>query len=263
MQTGFFVGPLLAGLALTWIDVRLDIALTTALIVFALPGAIAASGTTQSGGAGFALRGPMRALVAQRAFLPVTIGLLGSSLIWGTVQAFLPVFGREALGLPSYMVGYLIAVQAIANAVSRPLAGRLVDRAARRWPIVFVGTLVFAASTIVIGHLTGFGGPAAVLAVGTPFIAASFVAIGVVFGDLSAGSTRGVTMGSYGSILFLGLSVGPLAFGPIVQADGYAAGFTACAAGAVILATVMAALNVEPVRRRMEVALPRPGPPSH
>jgi MFS family permease len=262
MQTGFFVGPLLAGLALRWIDVRLDIALTTALILFAIPGAIAASGTTQRGGAGFALRQPMRALIAQPVFVPVTVGLLGGSLIWGTVQAFLPVFGKEALGLPSYMVGYLIAVQAVANAASRPLAGRLVDRAARRWPIVFWGTLVFAAATVVLGHLTGFGGPAIVLAVGTPFIAASFVAVGVVFGDLSAGSTRGVTMGSYGSILFLGLSAGPLAFGPIVQADGYAAGFTACAAAAVILATMMAVLNAEPVRRRMEVALPPPVPPS-
>jgi len=260
MQTGFFVGPLIAGVALRWIDLRADIAVTTALLVFAIPGAIAAGGTRQHMGSGFSIKAPLRALVAQPSFVPVTIGLVGAALIWGTTQAFLPVFGQEALRLPSYMVGYLIAVQAIANGASRPFAGRLVDRARHRWPIVFVGTVVFSADVVVLGHLSGFWIPALVLAVGTPFIAVVFVSIGVVFADLSAGSTRGVTMGAYGSVLFIGLSLGPLAFGPIMQTSGYAAGFTACAAAAVTLSLVMAAFRAEPVRRRLEVALPPTAP---
>lgn len=256
MQSGFFIGPLIAGLALRWVDLRADIALTTALLLFVIPGAIAASGTRQQTGDGLSLREPLRRLVTQPAFVPVTVGLIGASLIWGTVQAFLPVFGRESLHLPNYAVGYLIAVQAIANAASRPAAGRLVDRARHRWPIVFAGTLVFSAAVVILGHMTGFLGPAILLAISTPFIAVTFVSIGVVFADLSAGSTRGVTMGSYGSILFIGLSLGPLTFGPIVQSFGYAAGFTACAAASAILVTVMAAFHAEPVRRRLEVALP-------
>lgn len=260
MQTGFFAGPLVAGAALRWLDLRADIAVTTALLLLAVPGAIVASGTRQHTGTGFPLRAPLRALVRQPAFLPVTIGLVAASLIWGTAQAFLPVFGREALQLPSYLVGYLIAVQAVFNGLSRPIGGRIVDRARHRWPIVFIGTVVFSAAIVVLGHMTGFIGPAIVLAIGTPFIAITFVAMGVVFADLSAGSTRGVTMGTYGSVLFIGLSIGPLAFGPLIQSAGYAAGFTACAAAAVILVTVMAAFHAEPVRRRMEVALPPTAP---
>src|SRR5260370_10066591 len=38
----------------------------------------------------------------------------------------------------------------------------------------------------------------------TTLFRSGFVAIGVVFADLSAVSTRGVTMGVYGTILFLG-----------------------------------------------------------
>jgi len=72
----------------------------------------------------------------------------------------------------------------------------------------------------------------------------------VVFADLSSASTRGVTMGAYGSILFLGLAAGPLLFGPIVQGYGYAAGFTACSAASVLLLAVMAAIQSERVRRR-------------
>ena len=76
--------------------------------------------------------------------------------------------------------------------------------------------------------------------------------MGVVFADLSRASTRGVTMGVYGTVLFLGLSLGPLAFGPIVQGYGYAAGFTACAAAAVVLLLVMAALQANPARASEE-----------
>jgi MFS family permease len=260
MQAGFFLGPSIAGIALRWIDVRTDIAVTTVLLLFAIPGALAASGTRQHTGQGLSLRAPLQALVRQAAFVPVTIGLIATTLVWGTIGAFLPVFGKEALGLPSAEVGYLLALMAVVNGLSRLPAGRLVDRARRRWPIVFVGVIAGSAASAVIGHLTGFVGPAIVLALGTPFIATAFVAIGVVFADLSATSTRGVTMGIYGTILFIGLSIGPLVFGPVVQNIGYAAGFTACAVVASALAVVMAALNAEPLRRRSEAPLPPPAP---
>jgi MFS family permease len=260
MQTGFFLGPTIAGLALRWIDVRTDIAVTTVLLLAAIPGAIAASGTRQHTGQGFSLRAPLRALIRQRSFVPVTIGLTSVTLGWGTIGAFLPVFGKEALGLPSAQVGYLLAIQAIVNGISRLPGGRLVDRARHRWPIVFTGAIVWAAASVALGHLTGFAWPAIVLAAATPFMATSFIAIGVVFADLSAASTRGVTMGMYGTILFLGLALGPLVFGPLVQSFGYAVGFTACAAASVLLALVMAAFHAEPLRRRGEAPLPPPAP---
>ncbi len=260
MQAGFFLGPSIAGIALRWTDVRTDIAVTTALLLFAIPGALVASGTRQHEGRGLSLRAPLQALIGQRSFLPVTIGLIAATLVWGTIGAFLPVFGKEALGLPSSQVGYLLALQAVVNGVSRLPGGRLVDRARHRWPIVFVGVIVWAATCVVLGHLTGFVGPAVVLAIGTPFMATAFVAMGVVFADLSATSTRGVTMGMYGTILFLGLSAGPLIFGPLVQTFGYAAGFTACAAVATALAIVMAGFHAEPLRRRSEAPLPPPAP---
>jgi MFS family permease len=255
MQVGFTLGPALAGLALRWVDVRTDIALTTVVLLFAIPGAALTSQTRQHTGRGLSLRGPMRALAGQAGFGPVVIGLISATLTWGTFGAFAPIFGKEALGLPSAQVGYLLAIQAIFNAGSRPLAGGLVDRAARRWPIVLVGVAGWCAAMAVVGHLSGFWLPAVVIAIGTPFIATAFVAIGVVFGDLSSASTRGVTMGIYGAVLFLGLSIGPLVFGPIVQGNGYAAGFTACAVASGVLALVMAALQATQVRRRTEPAL--------
>ncbi len=249
MQVGFFLGPSLAGVALTWIDLRTDIALTSAALVLALPGAIAASDTRQHSGRGFALREPLRALARQRAFVMVTIGLLGMTLTWGTLGAFLPVFGKEALRLPSAQVGYLLALQAVVNGASRLPAGRLVDRVRERWKIILVGGVGWSIAGAVLGHTTGFAAPAVVLILGTPFIAAAFVTIGAVYGELSTGSTRGVTMGMYGTTLFAGLSLGPLIFGPIVQSAGYAAGFTACCAAGVLLLAAMAVIQLQPSAR--------------
>jgi len=259
MQAGFFIGPSIAGLALQWIDLRTDIAVTTVLLVLAVPGALAASSAPQSRQK-LALMQPLRALVRQPSFGPVVIGLVASTLAWGTVGAFLPIFGKESLHLPSSQIGLLLAIQAVANGLARLPGGRLVDRAKQRWPIVFVGVMVWAVAAIVLGHLSGFWAPVVLLVVATPFIATVYVAIGVVFGDLSAGSTRGVTMGAYGTVLFLGLAAGPLVFGPIVQSYGYAAGFTACAAVSMALALVMAGFHAEPLRRRSEVPLPPPAP---
>jgi MFS family permease len=260
MQIGFTLGPAVAGLALRWIDLRTDIAITTVLLVFTIPGAIAASQTRQHTGQGLVLMAPLKALARQAAFVPVTVGLIAMTLVWGTFGAFVPIFAKESLGLQSSQVGYLLGLQAIFNAGSRPIAGRLVDRARRRWPIVLVGVVVWSIAVVVLGHQTGFLVPAIVIAIGTPFIASAFVAAGVVFGDLSAASTRGVTMGIYGTVLFLGLSAGPLLFGPIVQGYGYAAGFTACAVVAVALVLVMAAMQAEPLRRRSEVPVPPSAP---
>jgi MFS family permease len=247
-QAGFFLGPAIAGILLTWLDVRTDIAVTTAVLLFAIPGALAASDTRQTD-AGFSLVNPLKALVSQSSFTPLVIGLVGATLAWGTVSAFLPIFGKEQLRLPSAQVGYLIAIQAVANGAARIPAGSVVDRARRRWPIVFAGVVVWSIASIVLGHLSGFWAPALVLIVGTPFMAAAYVAIGTVFGSLSAASTRGVTMGFYGTVLFLALAIGPLAFGQIVQSSGYAAGFTVCAVVAIGLGLAMAVMQSELVRR--------------
>jgi MFS family permease len=256
MQTGFFLGPAVAGLLLRWLDVRTDIAVTTAIVLLAIPGAILASGTRQHHGRGLSLREPLSALVRQAAFLPLTVGLVAMAIGWGTLGAFLPVFGKEALGLPSSQVGYLLALQAIVNGTSRPFAGRLVDRARRRWPLLFAGVVAWSVTGVILGHLTGFAAPAVVLSLSTPFLATAYVTIGTAFADLSAGSTRGVAMGMFGTLNFGGLAAGPLVFGPLVQNYGYTAGFTACAVVSLVLGLVMVAMYIEPGRRRAASPIP-------
>src|SRR5260370_20129948 len=91
MQVGFFVGPSIAGLLLTRLDIRTDLAVTTAMLLFAVPGALLASGTRQSAQRGLSRRHPLPALGAQAAIVPLTVGLVPATPVWGTVGPFLPI----------------------------------------------------------------------------------------------------------------------------------------------------------------------------
>src|SRR5260370_8089306 len=99
MWGGCWVGARIGGLLQTRLGNRTDLGVPTAMLLFAVPGALLASGTRKSEQRGLSLREPLRALVAQAAFLPMTVGLVAATLVWGTVAAFLPIFGEEALHL--------------------------------------------------------------------------------------------------------------------------------------------------------------------
>ena len=89
---------------------------------------------------------------------------------------------------------------------------------------------VFALGIALLPHLHGFWGPVVLLIVAVPFIATAFIAIGIVFAQLATAESRGVAMGVYSTVLFVGLGLGPAVFAPLIQGQGFAAGFTACAA---------------------------------
>ena len=238
-QAGYLVGPALAAVLLRWLSVDDDLAVSggIALGVVALvplvPGASRAS----------ARRGRPLAEAAALARRPevasVFLAMLAATLLWGTVEAFLSLFARDALALPAPVIGGLLALQALLNGASRYPAGRLADRLttpARR-PVIAAlvagyGVLVVAAA-MTPGLLGGL-----VLVCAVTLVAMAFVLLATSFASLSDEANRGTVMGIYTSALFVGLGLGPVAFGPVVQAAGYAAGFASCAGTATILSLV-------------------------
>ena len=204
--------------------------------------------------------GPVREVSRAHGFYAVIIGVFSTSILWGTFQAYLPLFGKEVLGLPGPQIGYLLAIIAIFNGLSRLPAGWIVDRAARKGTIVMVGVLAMALGLVVLPHLRGFWAPALVMSAAVPFSAAAFIAVSVTFSGLASERTRGIAMGIYGTFLYLGLGAGPALFGGLFQV-GYVEGFTATAAFATLLVGVMAILRSEPLqRRRRVVPIPPPAP---
>lgn len=250
-QVGLLAGPALAGMSLHWIDLGTALAISTVLFGLALAMALAipaAPGREVS----WNLIGPLREIARRRAFAVAAVGMLGATVLWGTVQAYLPVFGKEQLRLSPEQIGYLIAIQAVANGLARIPGGRIVDRIPRRGLLVAVGLGVYAVAIAVLPHMEGFWATTVLLTLSVPILATVYIALSVLFSNLSTAETRGIAMGVYGSVLYLGLGFGPAIFGAIMEHSGYLAGFTACAAAGLVLAALTAAL------RSSRVRLPRP-----
>jgi len=250
-QVGLLAGPALAGMSLHWIDLGTAIAISTVLFGLALAMTLAipsAPGRAVS----WNLIEPLLEIARRRAFAVAAVGMLGATVLWGTVQAYLPVFGKEQLRLSPEQIGYLIAIQAVANGLARIPGGRIVDRLPRRGLLVAIGLGVYAVAIAVLPHMHGFWATTVLLTLSVPILATVYIALSVLFSGLSTAETRGIAMGVYGSVLYLGLGFGPAIFGAIMEHSGYLAGFTACAVTGLLLAALTAAL------RSSRVRLPRP-----
>ncbi len=260
LQFGFLAGPAAAGLSQQFMNLEQALFATTALFAIAL-----VMSFLTPAGLGHHLRtwdmlSPVRRLARLPGFWAASLGLLGATLLWGTVQAYLPLFAKEQLQLPATQIGYMLAIQAVFNGLARLPGGRLVDAAARKGRIVFVGVVSYALAVVLLPHLSGFWAPTVLLSLAVPALATAYVALSVVFGNLSPGE-QGVAMGLYGTVLYLGLGAGPALFGPILQRSGYAAGFTFAALVSVACMFVMAGLRFQAAARRAgAVRLPPASP---
>ena len=256
---GFLAGPAVAGLALQIVDFQRDLLLMGVLYGVSLPLVLfgVKAGPVRKGKP-LEVRLRLRQLQRRRGFYAILLGLFGGTVLWGTLQAFLPIFGKEQLRLPGTQIGYLLAIVAVANGLSRIPSGWLVDRARRRGPLVVAGTVGYAIVVAVLPHLSGFWGPALLLSLGVPMLATAFVAVNVAFTGLATEETRGVTMGLNGLMLYTGLGLGPACFGPVMERAGYTAGFTACALAVVAIMAVVALLRSDPIERRRHALEPLP-----
>src|SRR5215469_2906534 len=252
-QVGFLVGPSTAGLALQWFNLQTVITASAGLFVPALVLTAAAIPPSRRIDTGWNIAAPLRQITRQRAFVVASAGMLGATLLWGTLQAYLPLFAKEQLRLAPAQIGYLIAIQAVANGLTRIPGGWLVDRLPRRGPLIVVGMSFYAASIALLPHVSGFWTTTAVLVASVPLLATTYLALGVVFSNLSTAETRGVAMGLYGTVLYLGLGAGPAVFGSVMEHSGYVAGFTACAIAGLALAGVVALVRRAPAPARARV----------
>jgi MFS family permease len=253
-QVGYLLGPALAALLLQWLSVDDDLVVSgcLALSVTALLPLLPRRG--QAGArAGVGLVDVL-ALVRRREVMAVFFGMIAATLLWGTVEAYLPLLATDQLGLPASVVGAVIALQALLNAAARFPAGWLADRLRWRSPAVVALTAAYGALLVVATLVPGLAG-GLVLAGAVVAIAAAFVLLATSFASLAGETNRGAVMGVYGAGLFVGLALGPLAFGPLVEAAGYTVGLGACAGTATMLSlTALLAVGRPPASERVAAA---------
>lgn len=249
MQTGFFLGPALAGLLLAWLSLEQDLVVTT--IPFGLALLIAWRGVPdgRKPHSSTALWGPVRSFARGATFWAMACALLACTLLWGTFQAYLPLMGKEVFGLSGPMIGYLLGTVSIFNGATRVPAGRMVDRLQSRTGLVTACTVAFALTMAVLPNLHGFWQPTVLLSLTVPLMAVGFVACGVGFARIAPEGARGVAMGVYTAVLFLGLGLGPALFAPVIERSGYQTGFVLAAIAGTLLAMLPLLIRHDPIRR--------------
>jgi MFS transporter, DHA1 family, multidrug resistance protein len=94
--------------------------------------------------------------VARDRLVLITSGAQAAQFVLnGTLNAFLPLYGREVLGLSVTQLGWLFGIQTVTTLAMRPAIGFLSDRAGRRWVIV-TGLVVCSAAVLLVSIATDY-----------------------------------------------------------------------------------------------------------
>jgi MFS family permease len=173
----------------------------------------------------------------------------------GMLNAFLPLYGRDVLGLAPSAIGWLFAAQTLTILAVRPVVGRLSDRTDRRLVIVaglitggcaiFVLPLASATATVVGLILVYAAGVAMTTAAASAFIT-----------DVTRQARYGAAHGVFGTIYDIGDAAGPLVAGMLVARVGFAPTFQCVSAVTIATAAVFA--RIARVRPNQRVNPPRP-----
>lgn len=172
----------------------------------------------------------MGSLLRDRHFVlisAVTLGIFFTRS--GGQMTLLPLLGHNVLGMSESAIGLAFTLISACNFVSLYAAGTLADRLGRKAVIVPSGilTALSIALFIVTGSVEGFFLNALLLGIGTGLGGPAPAAYAT---DIVPKNVLGPAMGLYRSISDLGLVVGPVLLGAIVDVAGYDLAFAVNAA---------------------------------
>ena len=157
----------------------------------------------------------------------------------GMLNAFLPLYGRDVLGLTGTELGWLFGVQTITTLVVRPAIGRLSDRVGRRWVIV-TGLTICSLAVYALSFTAGLSAAIVVIVSYAAGVAITTAATSAYITDITRRARYGTAHGVFGTIYDVGDAIGPIAAGVLVATIGYAPMFRVMASAAVIMAIVFA-----------------------
>jgi MFS family permease len=226
---GQALGPVIAGYVLARGGYDLSF-LVAGLIASAAP--LLAAGWPQFGPPAPSTSGPRRSqfvhgivqVCREPLILITSVAQAAQFVLNGTLNAFLPLFAHDLLGLTTSQVGWLFALQMITVLVTKPLIGMLSDRVGRRGVIV-AGLILCGAAVVVISFavtlphvITG------VLLYGVG-VAVTTASTGAFITDVADRARYGAAHGVFGTIFDVGDALGPIVAGVLVATVGYAAMF--------------------------------------
>lgn len=176
--------------------------------------------------------------VARHRLVLATSGAQGAQFVLnGTLNAFLPLYGQDVVGLTTPQLGWLFGVQTVTTLAIRPLVGFLSDRAGRRWVIV-AGLTVCSAAVLSLAAATHLWALVAAVVTYAAGVATTTAATSAFITDVTRRARYGAAHGVFGTIYDVGDALGPIAAGILVATVGYARMFQIMALVALTMAVV-------------------------
>jgi MFS family permease len=239
---GQAVGPVLAGYLIA--AGRFDLAFLTAGVVgLAAPLMVAG---WRGNGHPRPTRDPWQeftrglAEVLRDRLVLVTSGAQAAQFVLhGTLSAFLPLYGRDVLGLTVTQLGWLFGAQTLTTLAVRPVIGYASDRMGRRWVIV-TGLVVCSAAVVLISVSGSVAEIVTAVLAYAAGVATTTAATSAYITDMTRRARYGAAHGVFGTIYDIGDALGPIVAGILVAAVGYSRMFQIMAAVAISMAAAFA-----------------------
>jgi MFS family permease len=181
-------------------------------------------------------------VLAERRILVASIAHASYFVINGTLNAFLPLFAADRIGLDAGEIGWLFGLQTVTTLAVRPAIGAASDRLGRRGAIT-AGLAGCAASVLAISISHSHAGLLAAVLGYAVSVAVTTAATSAYITDVAPKARFGAAHGVFGTIYDIGDAGGPLAGGLLVQRLGYGPTFQLMATLAALTAAAFAVLS--------------------
>ena len=176
--------------------------------------------------------------VARNRLVLVTSGAQAAqSILNGALNAFLPLYGRDIVGLTTPQLGWLFGMQTVTTLAVRPVFGMLSDRAGRRWVIV-LGLTVCSTAVLAMSRATDLWALVSAVIAYAADVATTTAATSAYITDVTHRARYGAAHGVFGTIYDVGDALGPIAAGLLVATVGYARMFRIMAVVGLTMAVV-------------------------
>lgn len=169
--------------------------------------------------------------------LMTSVAQAGQFVLNGALNAFLPLFARDTLGLSPSQLGWLFALQTVTTLAARPVMGMLSDRIGRRGVIV-AGLTVCSGAVLLVSVAAGVPGLVTAVVIYAIGVAVTTAATSAFITDLAQRARYGAAHGVFGTIYDVGDALGPIAAGLLVASIGYAQMFRVMALVALVVTAV-------------------------